>query len=73
MYMPLRVNSTVYTVDQIHFGPQSRGLEVYMTDFNIFSTLSFVQDASRNSVCHTATVIANSYMHCGTTSDTFLR
>ena len=35
--------------------------------------ISFVQDASRNSVCHTATVIANSYMHCGTTSDTFLR
>lgn len=31
------------------------------------------QDASRNPVCHTATVIANSYMHCGTTSDTFLR
>ncbi|PKU29259.1 hypothetical protein llap_20437 [Limosa lapponica baueri] len=30
-------------------------------------------DAVRNSVCHTATVIANSFMHCGTTSDQFLR
>lgn len=27
----------------------------------------------RNSVCHTATVIANSFMYCGTTSDQFLR
>lgn len=32
-----------------------------------------VQDVSRSSVCHSATVISNSYMHCGTTSDTFLR
>lgn len=31
------------------------------------------QDAVRNSVCHTATVIANSFMHTGTTSDQFLR
>ncbi|CAG08091.1 unnamed protein product, partial [Tetraodon nigroviridis] len=30
-------------------------------------------DAVRNSVCHTATVIANSFMHTGTTSDQFLR
>lgn len=35
--------------------------------------LKNTKDASRNSVCHTATVIANSFMHCGTTSDTFLR
>ncbi|PFX28992.1 26S proteasome non-ATPase regulatory subunit 1 [Stylophora pistillata] len=34
--------------------------------------LKNTKDASRNSVWHTATVIANSYMHCGTTSDTFL-
>ncbi|PRW45196.1 26S proteasome non-ATPase regulatory subunit 1-like protein A-like [Chlorella sorokiniana] len=27
----------------------------------------------RNSVCHSATVFANSLMHCGTTVDTFLR
>ena len=27
----------------------------------------------RNSICHTATVIANSFMHSGTTTDTFLR
>jgi 26S proteasome regulatory subunit N2 len=27
----------------------------------------------RNSITHTATVIANGYMHCGTTVDTFLR
>lgn len=44
---------------------------------NLVTLISFVffsfQDASRNPVCHTATVIANSYMHCGTTSDTFLR
>ncbi len=27
----------------------------------------------RNSICHTSTVICNSFMHCGTTSDQFLR
>lgn len=32
-----------------------------------------LQDAVRNSICHSATVIANGYMHCGTTSDQFLR
>lgn len=31
------------------------------------------KDAVRNSVCHTATVIANAVMNCGTTSDQFLR
>ncbi|XP_046393674.1 26S proteasome non-ATPase regulatory subunit 1 [Ischnura elegans] len=31
------------------------------------------KDAVRVSVCHTATVIANAYMHAGTTSDQFLR
>ncbi|KAM7310207.1 26S proteasome non-ATPase regulatory subunit 1 [Ixodes scapularis] len=35
--------------------------------------LKQTKDAVRNSVCHTATVIANSLMHCGTTSDQFLR
>ena len=39
----------------------------------IFFLYSFIQDAVRNSVCHSATVIANGYMHCGTTSDQFLR
>ena len=32
-----------------------------------------VQEAVRNSVCHNATVMANALMHCGTTSDQFLR
>ena len=31
------------------------------------------QDASRGSMCHNATVIANGLMHYGTTSDTLLR
>lgn len=31
------------------------------------------KEAVRASVCHTATVIANAFMHCGTTSDQFLR
>lgn len=35
--------------------------------------LKHTKDAVRNSVCHTATVIANSIMHCGTTSHQFLR
>ena len=35
--------------------------------------LKHTKDAVRASVCHTATVIANAYMHCGTTSDQFLR
>jgi len=35
--------------------------------------LKQTKDAVRNSVCHSATVIANGLMSCGTTSDTFLR
>ncbi|ELT92764.1 hypothetical protein CAPTEDRAFT_182474 [Capitella teleta] len=35
--------------------------------------LKNTKDAVRNSVCHNATVIANSFMHSGTTSDQFLR
>ena len=35
--------------------------------------LKNTKDAVRNSVCHTATVIANAYVHCGTTCDQFLR
>jgi hypothetical protein len=33
----------------------------------------FQKDSVRNSICHTSTVICNSFMHCGTTSDQFLR
>ena len=35
--------------------------------------LKQVKDVIRNSVSHNATIIANSLMHCGTTSDVFLR
>jgi 26S proteasome regulatory subunit N2 len=28
---------------------------------------------TRNSVCHSATILCNSFMHAGTTVDTFLR
>jgi 26S proteasome regulatory subunit N2 len=35
--------------------------------------LKNTKDAVRNSVCHNATVMANALMHCGTTSDQFLR
>ncbi|XP_052784854.1 26S proteasome non-ATPase regulatory subunit 1-like isoform X2 [Mya arenaria] len=35
--------------------------------------LKNTKEAVRNSVCHSATVIANAFMHCGTTSDQFLR
>lgn len=35
--------------------------------------LKHTKDAVRNSICHTATVIANALMHCGTTSHQFLR
>ncbi|XP_037777929.1 26S proteasome non-ATPase regulatory subunit 1-like [Penaeus monodon] len=35
--------------------------------------LRHTKEAVRASVCHTATVIANAFMHCGTTSDQFLR
>ncbi len=35
--------------------------------------LKNIKEVVRNSVCHTATVIANSFMHAGTTSDQFLR
>jgi len=35
--------------------------------------LKSTKDAVRVSICHTATVIANAFMHSGTTSDQFLR
>lgn len=35
--------------------------------------LRATKDAVRVSICHTATVIANAFMHSGTTSDQFLR
>lgn len=35
--------------------------------------LKQTKDSVRVSICHTATVIANSFMHSGTTSDQFLR
>ncbi|ESO10941.1 hypothetical protein HELRODRAFT_71906, partial [Helobdella robusta] len=35
--------------------------------------LKNTKDVIRNSICHNATVIANSFMHCGTTCDQFLR
>ena len=35
--------------------------------------LRYTRDSVRNSICHSATVIANGLMHYGTTSDTFLR
>ncbi|GAB6018898.1 26S proteasome non-ATPase regulatory subunit 1 [Chamberlinius hualienensis] len=35
--------------------------------------LKNTKDTVRSSVCHTSTVIANSFMHAGTTSDQFLR
>merc|ERR1712106_553231 len=35
--------------------------------------LKHCKDSVRNSICHTVTVIANSFMHSGTTTDTFLR
>ncbi|KAJ2951454.1 hypothetical protein O0L34_g13606 [Tuta absoluta] len=35
--------------------------------------LKNTKDAIRVSICHTATVVANAFMHAGTTSDQFLR
>ncbi|XP_063715844.1 26S proteasome non-ATPase regulatory subunit 1-like [Symsagittifera roscoffensis] len=35
--------------------------------------LKAVKEATRNSIQHNATVIANGFMHCGTTTDAFLR
>jgi len=35
--------------------------------------LKNTKDIVRNSICHSGTVISNAFMHCGTTSDTFLR
>jgi len=35
--------------------------------------LKQTKDAVRVSVCHFATVVANGFMHCGTTHDAFLR
>lgn len=35
--------------------------------------LERIKEDVRNSVTHNATVITNSLMHCGTTSDQFLR
>ncbi|GBP01834.1 26S proteasome non-ATPase regulatory subunit 1 [Eumeta japonica] len=38
-----------------------------------FADLESDKEAVRVSICHTATVIANGFMHSGTTSDQFLR
>ncbi|CAG0904194.1 unnamed protein product [Cyprideis torosa] len=35
--------------------------------------LKNTKDSVRVSACHTATILANAFMHCGTTSDIFLR
>lgn len=35
--------------------------------------LKHCKESCRNTICHTATVIANSFMHSGTTTDKFLR
>jgi 26S proteasome regulatory subunit N2 len=40
------------------------------TDLQLLKNL---KDCSRHSICHNGTVIANAFMHCGTTADTFLR
>ncbi|GMH41090.1 hypothetical protein BSKO_09000 [Bryopsis sp. KO-2023] len=42
------------------------------SDLQILKNVKAMVDA-RHSVCHSATVWANSIMHCGTTVDTFLR
>eukprot|EP01117_Protostelium_nocturnum_P011551 TRINITY_DN418_c0_g1_i1.p1 TRINITY_DN418_c0_g1~~TRINITY_DN418_c0_g1_i1.p1 ORF type:complete len:986 (-),score=320.55 TRINITY_DN418_c0_g1_i1:97-3054(-) len=42
------------------------------TDLLILKNIK-TQVESRSSVLHTATIIANAFMHCGTTIDTFLR
>ena len=39
----------------------------------IGKTQSLLPLQVRNSICHTATIVANAFMHSGTTSDTFLR
>ncbi|KAI0988786.1 hypothetical protein GJ496_005335 [Pomphorhynchus laevis] len=35
--------------------------------------LKYIKDHTRNMLCHSAVVIANGFMHCGTTCDQFLR
>lgn len=57
-------------------GETTIGLELQFLIRNNHSDLLILKhtkDAVRHSVSHTATVIANSIMHCGTTSDQFLR
>ncbi|XP_064639152.1 26S proteasome non-ATPase regulatory subunit 1-like [Lineus longissimus] len=57
-------------------GETTIGLHLQFTIRNNKSDLLILKntkDAVRNSVCHTATVIANGLMHCSTTSDQFLR
>ena len=57
-------------------GETTIGLELQFLIRNNHSDLLILKgtkDAVRNSVCHNATVIANALMHCGTTSDQFLR
>ena len=43
------------------------------SDHSDMLILKQTKDAVRVSICHTATVIANGFMHCGTTHDSFLR
>lgn len=63
-------------VFQILSGETTIGLELQFLIRNNHSDMLILKntkDTVRHPICHTATVISNGIMHCGTTSDQFLR
>jgi len=68
--------STVEKLSQILSGAKSIFVHLQFLIRNDKSDLLILKqtkDAVRVSICHTATVIANGFMHSGTTHDSFLR
>ena len=68
--------STVEKLTQILSGSKSIFVHLQFLIRNDKSDLLILKqtkDAVRVSICHTATVIANGFMHSGTTHDSFLR
>jgi len=68
--------STVEKLSQILSGSKSIFVHLQFLIRNDKSDLLILKqtkDAVRVSICHTATVIANGFMHSGTTHDSFLR
>ena len=75
IYLHLQVITMMIMID--NYGLMNESIEYLQLLMRNDKTdpliLKGTKDAVRVSICHTATVIANGFMHCGTTHDAFLR